>query len=96
MPNKDFDKNKFNFAQLFNLIAVDLDGDGMPDAICVCSPEGNTIGSVEEQPSGTDINIDKDQISNAEVVNEIAVDVNDDGSPDAVAIVNPDGSIIGE
>lgn len=42
------------------------------------------------------INLDKNKFSLNSVLNLCVVDTNDDGIPDALAICNPDGSVIGQ
>ena len=44
-PKTDFTGREFSIQEIFNEIIVDTDGDGKPDAIGVCNPDGSIIGS---------------------------------------------------
>jgi len=94
MANINIDKDAFHIASFFNLIAVDLDDDGKPDAIVIVNPDGSQIGSPSQQPSLFE-RIDKDRFNAAEVTNYVGVDVNEDGEPDALAVINPNGKLVG-
>lgn len=50
MANINIDKNKFGTAEILNLISVDIDNDGEPDAIAVCNPDGSLI-NIESPPA---------------------------------------------
>ena len=53
---------------------------------------------VEESRIDSDINtnIDRDKWDGDQVLNQVAVDVNGDGTPDALAVCNPDGTPMNE
>jgi len=57
MANIDINKDAWNTGEIFNLIAVDLDNDGKPDAIAVCNPDGTPIEIAGKGEANTASNI---------------------------------------
>jgi len=51
--NTNIDRDKWNDAQVLTQVAVDRTGDGSPDAIAVCNPDGTAFNESNGQYSMT-------------------------------------------